>query len=309
MQKVSLLVTTYNAKENLEITLAGIEMQDYGLIEVVIVDGGSNDGTQDVIREFAARHQNPANLPDIGAKSTDQGRISSDRVCIGGTCTERTCTDKICTDKTCTDKAYTDKTCTDRTCTDGAAALTVRWISEPDKGLYDAMNKAWAMCTGDIVAVCNDKLCTSDAVTKLVEAIGRGGAGCVGAHSDLVYVDGERVVRTWHMGEGRLKDGWMPGHPALFLKREIYERYGTYDISYCCAADYEFMVRFLKDENNRLAYVPEVLIAMFYGGTSNAGLRNYLVSFKEGYMALKKNGVRHPLFITVKRTFRVLRQF
>lgn len=101
----------------------------------------------------------------------------------------------------------------------------------------------------------------------------------------------------------------MPGHPTLFLKREVYERYGAYDTGYSCAADYEFMVRFLKDEKNRLAYVPEVLIAMFYGGTSNAGLRNYLVSFKEGYMALKKNGVPHPLFITIKRTIKVLRQF
>lgn len=254
MQKVSLLVTTYNVKDDLTVTLAGIEKQDYAPIEVVIVDGGSRDGTVDVIREFAGR------FPDCAGASDD-------------------------------------------------LPISVRWISEPDRGLYDAMNKAWAMCTGDIVAVCNDRLCTENAVSKLVQAIEHGGAGCIGAHADLIYVEGERVVRTWHMGEGRIRGGWMPGHPTLFLKREIYERYGTYDISYCCAADYEFMVRFLKDENNRLAYVPEVLIAMFYGGTSNAGLRNYLVSFREGYMALRKNGVRHPLLITVKRTLRVLRQF
>ncbi len=254
MQKVSLLVTTYNVKDDLTVTLAGIEKQDYAPIEVVIVDGGSHDGTVDVIREFAGRYPG----------------------CEGAT-------DDL--------------------------SISVRWISEPDRGLYDAMNKAWAMCTGDIVAVCNDRLCTTDAVTKLVRAIEQGGEKCIGAHADLVYVEGERVVRTWHMGEGRIRDGWMPGHPTLFLKRQIYERYGTYDISYRCAADYEFMVRFLKDENNRLAYVPEVLIAMFYGGTSNAGLRNYLVSFREGYMALRKNGVRHPLWITVRRTIRVLRQF
>lgn len=246
MRKVSLLVTTYNVKDNLAVTLKSIEAQDYADIEVVIVDGQSRDGTVDVIREFAERH---------------------------------------------------------------VASVSVRWVSEPDRGLYDAMNKAWAMCTGDVVAVCNDKLCTPDAVTKLVRAIEQGGEDCIGAHADLVYVDGERIVRKWHMGEGRLSQGWMPGHPTLFLKREVYERYGTYDISYRCAADYEFMVRFLKDEKNRLAYVPEVLIAMFYGGTSNAGLRNYLVSFKEGYTALKKNGVPHPLMITVKRTLRVLKQF
>lgn len=249
MWKVSLLVTTYNVKENLKITLAGIERQDYPSIEVVIVDGQSTDGTQEVIREFAGRH------------------------------------------------AGKQDTC------------TVRWVSEPDKGLYDAMNKAWRMCTGDIVAVCNDRLCVPDAVTKLVRAVEEGGEGCIGAHADLVYVEGEHVVREWHMGEGKLSDGWLPGHPTMFLKREIYERYGVYDTSYQCASDYEFMVRFLKDEGNRLAYVPEVLVAMFYGGVSNAGLRNYLVSFREGYLALLRNGVRHPLLISVKRTLLVLRQF
>lgn len=188
-------------------------------------------------------------------------------------------------------------------------ALEVKWVSEPDKGLYDAMNKAYRMCTGDIIAVCNDRLCEKDAVALLVDAIEKTGKDCIGAHSDLVYVDGERIVRTWHMGQGSIFQGWMPGHPTLFLKREIYEKYGEYDITYRCAADYEFMVRFLKDEKNKLAYVPKVLISMFYGGTSNAGLRNYLVSFKEGYMALRTNGVKHPLMITLKRTWRVLRQF
>lgn len=185
----------------------------------------------------------------------------------------------------------------------------VRWVSEPDKGLYDAMNKAFRMCTGDIIAVCNDRLCEKDAVELLVDAINKAGKDCIGAHSDLVYVDGEKVVRSWHMGQGDIRQGWMPGHPTLFLKREIYEKYGEYNITYRCAADYEFMVRFLKDEQNKLAYVPKVLISMFYGGTSNAGLQNYLVSFKEGYMALRTNGVKHPLLITLKRTWRVLRQF
>ena len=188
-------------------------------------------------------------------------------------------------------------------------ALEVKWVSEPDKGLYDAMNKAYRLCTGDIIAVCNDRLCEKDAVALLVDAIDKSGKDCIGAHSDLVYVDGERIVRTWHMGQGSIRQGWMPGHPTLFLKREVYEKYGEYDITYRCAADYEFMVRFLKDEKNKLAYVPKVLISMFYGGTSNAGLRNYLVSFKEGYMALRTNGVKHPLIITLKRTWRVLRQF
>lgn len=248
MWKVSLLVTTYNVREQLKITLDSIEQQDYPALEVIIVDGQSEDGTLDIIRTFAVRHADDS-------------------------------------------------------------AVTVVWVSEPDQGLYDAMNKALRMCSGDVVAVCNDRLCRSDAVTKLVRAIEQGGEGCIGSHADLVYVEGERIVRTWHMGEGRLADGWLPGHPTMFLKREIYEKYGLYDTGYKCAADYEFMVRFLKDEQNRLAYVPERLVSMFYGGTSNAGLRNYWVSFREGYMALRRHKVRHPMLITLKRTLRVLRQF
>lgn len=249
MKKVSLLVTTYNSRQNLPATFESVQMQDYAAIEVVIVDGASTDGTVDLIRDFASRFE------------------------------------------------------------DKGAEKKVTWVSERDDGLYDAMNKAYALCTGDIIAVCNDRLCTQDAVSKLVRAIEESGEDCIGAHADLVYTQGERVVRTWHMGQGTLRQGWMPGHPTLFLKREIYERYGVYDTTYRCSADYEFMVRFLKEEKNRLAYVPEVLVSMFYGGTSNAGLSNYIVSFKEGYRALKTNGVRNPLLITLRRTWKVLRQF
>lgn len=203
--------------------------------------------------------------------------------------------------------------------TDGTVALIeqfakvskyeVKWVSEPDKGLYDAMNKAYRMSTGDIIAVCNDKLCKKDAIALLINAIMQGGSECVGAHSDLVYVNGSKVIRSWHMGQGNIRQGWMPGHPTLFLKKEIYEKYGQYDLSYTCAADYEFMVRFLKEEKNKIAYVPQVLVSMFYGGTSNAGLKNYLISFKEGYTALKNNHVKHPFVITLRRTLRVLMQF
>lgn len=246
--KVSLLVTVYNVEKNLPITLAGIEEQDYPDIEAVVVDGGSTDGTVELIQDFAARME-------------------------------------------------------------GRQGFSVRWVSEPDDGLYDAMNKAFRMSTGEVVAVCNDRLCKPNAVSKMMAALRQGGAACVGVHADLVYVEGERVIREWRMGQGRIAQGWMPGHPTLFLRRAVYEKYGLYDTSYRCAADYEFMVRFLKEPENKLAYVPEILVAMFYGGTSNAGLSNYLLSFKEGYLALRKNGVPHPLWITLRRTLRVLVQF
>lgn len=111
------------------------------------------------------------------------------------------------------------------------------------------------------------------------------------------------------MGEGRIEDGWMPAHPTLLLKREVYERCGVYKTDYKCSSDYEFMVRILKDGGIRLAYVPEILVSMFYGGTSSNGLSAYMVSFREACRALKENGVRHPYRVSMKRTFRVLGQF
>lgn len=246
--KVSLLVTVYNVKETLPITLLSIEEQDYPDLEVVIVDGGSTDGTVELIQAFVER-------------------------------------------------------------TKGRRGFSVRWVSEPDNGLYDAMNKAFGMSAGDVIAVCNDKLCKPNAVSKIIAALEQEDEDVVGVHADLVYVEGGRIIREWRMGQGRILEGWMPGHPTLFLRRAVYEKYGLYDTSYRCAADYEFMVRFLKEPENKLAYVPETLVAMFYGGTSNAGLKNYLVSFKEGYMALRKNKVPHPLGITLRRSLRVILQF
>lgn len=101
----------------------------------------------------------------------------------------------------------------------------------------------------------------------------------------------------------------MPGHPTLFLKREIYEKYGLYDTSFQISADYEFMLRFLKEKENRLAYLPETIVKMFYGGTSSGGIDSYLVSLKEGHRALKMNGIHFAAYIDIRRTLKVLLQF
>ena len=101
----------------------------------------------------------------------------------------------------------------------------------------------------------------------------------------------------------------MPGHPTLFLKREIYEKYGLYNPEYKIAADYEFMIRFLKDRENKLAYLPRTIIRMYYGGTSTCDTGSYLKSLKEGHRALKDNGVNGAFLIDFLRTCRVLLQF
>lgn len=244
MEKVSLILTTYNCKDNLQKTLASIEKQNYQNIEVVIKDGMSKDGTVDVIKEYEKNSQ-----------------------------------------------------------------FQVIWVSKKDTGIYDAMNQGYAMCTGDIIVFFNDVFIHGDAISKMVAKLNDNEAGYVGVHADLVYADGDKIVRRWQMGEGEISSGWMPGHPTLFLKREIYETYGLYNTNFKIAADYEFMIRFLKEKENRLAYLPETIISMFYGGTSSGGLKNYLLSLKEGHLALKMNGVRNAGLIDIKRAVRVLTQF
>lgn len=244
MKTISLVLTTYNNKENLERTLASIERQDYPAIELAIKDGGSTDGTLDVIKnyEMTSKHK-------------------------------------------------------------------VKWTTGKDKGIYDAMNQGYQMIRGDIVVFFNDLFQDGSVVSKMIHVI-ETHPECVGAYGDLVYVEDGKVVRYWKMGSQKsLYSGWAPGHPTLFLKREVYEKYGLYNPDYRIAADYEFMIRFLKDNRNRLAYLPETIIQMYYGGTSTSGIGSYIQSLKEVYRALKDNEVRGAFMIDVLRMFRVMVQF
>lgn len=185
----------------------------------------------------------------------------------------------------------------------------VKWVSGPDKGIYDAMNQGYRLCKGAVIAFFNDLFLVQDAVSAMMHII-EADKACVGAHADLIYATDEKVVRYWKMGQQKsLYTGWMPGHPTLFLKREIYEQYGLYNESYKIAADYEFMIRFLKDRQNRLVYLPETIIRMYYGGTSTGSTGSYLTSLKEGHRALKENGIKCTAWIDALRTCRVLWQF
>ncbi len=183
----------------------------------------------------------------------------------------------------------------------------LRWISEPDQGIYDALNKGIRMAQGDIIGCCFDYFTVPSAIRRMAEAIEREGTD--GVHADLVYKDGDRVVRTWRQGQGKIRFGWMPGHPTLYLRREVYGKYGLYKTGYRCAADYEFMVRILKDGDVRLSYIPETLIEMDYGGTSTASLGAYWVSLKEGHRGLLENHVRGAWFTDACRIARLVWQF
>ncbi|MGL5260357.1 MAG: glycosyltransferase family 2 protein [Lachnospiraceae bacterium] len=244
MEKVSLILTTYNSEENLPKTLQSIEEQDYPNIEVVIKDGCSTDGTIELIKQYQKQSKH-----------------------------------------------------------------NVTYISEKDHGIYEAMNRGFELSSGEVVAFFNDTFTTKSAITKLMYALNSKGNIYQGVHADLVYEENGNVIRKWKMGEGCIEQGWMPAHPTLFLRRSVYEEYGLYNTTYKISSDYEFILRILKDKKIGLAYLEEVLVSMFYGGTSNGSLKNYWISTVEGYRALKYNKVRYPLKITIFRIWRVLKQF
>ena len=183
----------------------------------------------------------------------------------------------------------------------------VKYISEKDSGIYDAINKGIKMATGDIIGCCFDKYADEHVISDIVYSLEDEAVG--GVHGDLCYMDGEQLVRYWKQGEGRISQGWMPGHPTLYLKREVYDEFGLYKTDYKISADYEFMVRILKNDQVKLAYINRVLILMSHGGTSTNSLKAYLHSMQEGHRALKENGVKMAWMIDLKRILRVLRQF
>lgn len=166
-------------------------------------------------------------------------------------------------------------------------------ISEPDEGLYDAMNKGWQAATGDFVGFLNaDDAYADDYVLARVAAVA---AGVGGVYGDLVYVDGEQVTRHWVSGAyrpGAFRRGWMPPHPTFFARREAFAKWGGFRTELRSAADYELMLRFIHVHGLPLAYVPEVLVRMEVGGVSNASWRHRLRANREDRKAWELNGLR-----------------
>ncbi|MFA9376711.1 MAG: glycosyltransferase [Lachnotalea sp.] len=183
----------------------------------------------------------------------------------------------------------------------------IKWMSEKDNGIFDAINKGIKLSCGDIIGCCFDEFTKPTVITQMVHIMEEEGTD--GVHADLIYVKGEKVIRTWKQGQGNIRFGWMPGHPTLYLKKTVYDKYGVYKPYYKCSADYEYMVRILKDQEVKLSYIPEILIKMSYGGTSTNGFKAYLRSLKEGHMALKENKIKFAFFTDFCRIIKVLLQF
>lgn len=169
-------------------------------------------------------------------------------------------------------------------------------ISEPDEGIYDAMNKGLRKATGDVIAILNadDTYAHPDVIAHAVQAFEETHAALV--YGDLEYVDRDgKVVRRWHAGAmkpGSFRRGWMPPHPTCFVRREVYEKVGHFDTSLPIAADYDFLLRTMVKHRVPVHYLEETLVKMGAGGTSNAGVRNILQANLEVRRSWKKNGLR-----------------
>ena len=183
----------------------------------------------------------------------------------------------------------------------------ISWMSEKDNGIYDAINKGIRMATGEIVGCCFDRYADEGVLMRMVEIMEKEGTD--GVHGDLCYMDGDRIVRKWHQGQGIIRSGWMPGHPTLYLKKEVYDKFGLYRTDYRISGDYEFMVRILYRKEVTLSYVPEILIYMSHGGTSTNSLGAYVESMMEGPRALVENHVPFAWVTDLCRVVRVLSQF
>ena len=190
----------------------------------------------------------------------------------------------------------------------------LKWISEKDQGLYDAMNKGFQMATGDMVGIINsdDLLAEATAIEKVIDCFeGHKDIDCV--YADLYYVsqyDTSKIVRQWITGKQRsFSKGWHPAHPTFYVKREIYSKYGLFDLDFKFAADFELMLRLVEKEHIRLFYLPEPLVRMRLGGTTSKNLTNIRKGNIECLNAFRKNGIPVSVLYPFYRLLPKLKQY
>lgn len=199
-------------------------------------------------------------------------------------------------------------------------------VSEPDHGIYDAMNKGLLRASGDVVGFLNadDFLAGPDVIEQIARAFIEAPRLDV-LYGDLEYISADakmRTVRVWRSGdfvERQLRRGWMPPHPTFYVRRSLLDRIGKFDTRYRIAADYDFMIRCLKQPDVQVHYLPKMLIRMRLGGASNASVRQILRKSSEDLRIMRthrlggigsllaKNARKVPQFIAHRLRSRTAR--
>jgi len=173
-----------------------------------------------------------------------------------------------------------------------------KWISEPDNGIYDAMNKGIALATGDVIGMLNsdDFYFDNQIISKVAAAFREEEIDAIFA--DLIFVDPEnlnKTVRTYssrNWNPERFGWGFMPAHPTVFIRRKFYEQFGLFETDYKIAADYEMLIRLLYVHKLRYRYLPLTMVKMRQGGVSSRGLKSNVILNSEIIRACRKHGIR-----------------
>ncbi len=233
--KVSIITACYNSASTIGDTLRTIQMQTHQNIEHIIIDGGSTDGTLELLEQH--KHH--------------------------------------------------------------IAYLS----SEPDKGLYDAMNKGISKATGDIIGLLNsdDLFANEHVIGRVVNTLSDETIDA--CYGDLVYVKHDNIneiVRYWKScayTPELFAKGWVPAHPTFYLRRAIAEQHGMlFNLDYKLAADYDVLLRLLFSHNIKTAYIPDVMVKMRLGGATNKSIKNIINQNKEIMQALKRHNYTYSPF-------------
>lgn len=226
--KISVITAVYNNAGGIKEAIDSIQSQKDVDIEIVVVDGGSSDGTVEILEGYR------------------------DRIDI--------------------------------------------FVSEPDEGIYDALNKGLRLARGDVVGFLHSDDAFADARALARVAAAFADSPAIDAvYGDLKYVsrnDAHRTVRHWRAGPfsaAEVARGWMPPHPTLYCRRSVVQELGEYDVGLAIAADYEWMLRLMRSGRS-LAYIPEVQVSMRMGGASNRSLGNIVRKSSEDWIALRRHG-------------------
>ena len=239
--KVSIITTSFNSASTIKDTIDSVLSQDYKNLEYIIADGGSNDGTVDIL------------------------------------------------------KSYEDP--------------RIRWISEPDKGIYDGMNKGIQLATGEVVGILNsDDFYKNDSVISAV-VNGFSDNHTEAVFGDVRFVNPDNLTRTVRyysskrFTPGKFRFGFMPAHPTFFTKKKWFDKLGYYQTDYKIAADYELLIRFLYKHKLPYKYLPLDMIVMRTGGASTKSLKSNYILNKEIVRGCKENGITTFMWLLTFKYF------